>query len=161
MNILGFCLLPCKWQWLIDMNSMEQPRPSGIWPEQCKSHSFTWNEAKERDWGLTMLPYFVLIGFVVVGFWFAFYSKVMITWTYSFSPPEQAGTRTHGNRWLCVPCRGESELGGVLSCGWCSSPCHFMLSTWWEWLSPLSGAGHHRTGLFNLKSAGFQALCWQ
>lgn len=59
-------------------------------------------------------------------------------------------------------CLKEGERAGRCAhCGWCSSLCPCMLSTPWEWLSPLRGAGHHRTGLFCLKSAGFKALCWQ
>lgn len=97
-------------------------------------------------------------------FWFAFYSKVMIIWTFFFFL-EQAGPRTNRIWWLWVRCGRQCKPRDV-SVGaernrWCSSPRHGALSTLRGLASFLSDAGHQRTVLFSLKSAGFKALCWQ
>lgn len=71
-----------------------------------------------------------------------------------------------GANWICwlgVCYVGEHELddalvGGAERSPWCSSPCRCTLR---GPVSLLNDAGHHRTVLFNLKSAGFKALCWQ
>lgn len=162
MNTLRFCLLPCKRQHDVDVNYTEQRRPSGFMTWTMNSYSFTWSKTKECDHKLRLLPYFVLIGFFFF-FWFAFYSNAMIIQTFFYLFPKQTGTRANWICWLGVCYVGEHELddalvGGAERSQWCSSPCCCTLR---GPVSLLSDAGHHRTVLFNLKSAGFKALCWQ
>lgn len=77
--------------------------------------------------------------------------------------PVQAGTRTY---WIwrlcvlwrrvwaggCVWLRVQKDTGGIPA--WATALCP-------HWESWLVSSGHHRTVPFNLKSAGFKALCWQ
>ena len=78
--------------------------------------------------------------------------------------PKQAGTRTHWLRWPCAVKEPASwGMGSAVRAqgGWgvpglgCCAP-----STLREAVSP-EWRRHHRTTPFNLKSAGFKALCWQ
>lgn len=163
MNTLQFCLLPCKWQHNGDVNSKEQQKePVVYWCEQRMSYSWAWSKAKECDHKLRLLLYFVLIGF----FFFFFGLHYIPMWWLSehfFFFPKQARTRTYWLRRACVCCVGASSwgMGSVVQGGWgvpglsCCTP-----STPWEAVSP-EWCRHHRTTLFNLKSAGFKALCWQ
>lgn len=85
----------------------------------------------------------------------------MIIQTFFYLFPKQTGTRANWICWLGVCYVGEHELddalvGGAERSQWCSSPCCCTLQ---GPVSLLSDAGHHRTVLFNLKSAGFKALC--
>lgn len=98
----------------VDMNSMERPRPSGIWCDS-KCHTLTWSKAKECDWGWTLLPYFVLIGFggVCILFQGNHYPNVF--------PPRASWDK---NKWdpmaLCALWRGVPDGRGVWL--WVSSP---------------------------------------
>lgn len=120
VNTPRFCLLPRKRQPNADTNCMETQRPRCIWRGQCMPHSFTRSEAKECDQGLRLLPYLMLIEFFF--FWFAFYSKVMIIWTFFFSSSkldqEQIGPDGSGcvvedsaSHVMCL--WAQSETGGV------------------------------------------------
>lgn len=161
MNTLRFCLLPCKWQHDVDVNYTEQRRPSGFRTWTMNSYSFTWSKTKECDHKLRLLPYFVLIGFFFFFFGLLFIPMQWLSKHFFIFFPKQTGAN-----WICwlgVCYVGEHELddalvGGAERSPWCSSPCRCTLR---GPVSLLNDAGHHRTVLFNLKSAGFKALCWQ
>lgn len=131
-----------------------------IWWEQWTPPSFTWSKSKECDQGLRLLPSFVPIGF----FWFAFYFKVMILWT---APTPCKLEQEHiGSEGAVCTVEESASRGMCLAAGaerhrWHSSLDLCTLSTLRELVSFLSDTGHHRTVPFNLKSAGFKALCWQ
>lgn len=164
MNTLWFCLLPCKWQHNSDVNSTEQQRgPVVYWCEQRMSYSWAWSKAKECDHKLRLLLYFVLIGFSSSSFFFGLHYIPMWWLSEQFFFPKQARTRTHWLRWPCAVKEPASWGMGSAVCaqgGWGVPGLGCAPSTPREAVSP-EWRRHHRTTPFNLKSAGFKALCWQ
>lgn len=69
-----------------------------------------------------MLPYFMLMGFVVVGFWFAFYSKVMITWTFFFLLQSKLGQEQIGTDGSVCLVEGRASWAVCLAVG--GAPAH-------------------------------------